>query len=313
MYDPNGNLKSTSQENGVITSYEWGYNNNYPVVQIKNAVNNVTLGPIAQQTASIGYSNEKGDGSFVVNTDPQVTPFTTGVANGSVTITAGNGNFISLNGGHIDITGTLTGPNGYSKSIALSVTDANPSAAITITGLATGTYSLTSSAGFYTLPNISYVAGLSILYPTNTTTVGTKEFYYEGFEESAAGVSGQAHTGRKYGTNNTVSWPIPATGRTYKISYWYLAGSVWKYSGEQSYQGPSFTMQSANAYDDIRIYPVDAEMTTYTYEPLIGITSSIDPKGETTYYEYDSFQRLMNVRDKDQNIIKHIDYHYQGQ
>jgi len=313
MYDANGNIKSTSQENGVVMSYEWGYNNNYPVVQIKNAINNITQGPLAQQTALIGYSNEKGDGVFVVNTDPQVTLFTTGVDNGSVTITAGNGNFISLNGGHIDITGTLTGPGGYSKNIALSVTDVNPSAAITITGLVAGTYSLTSSAGFYTIANTSYIADLSILYPTNTTTVGTKEFYYEGFEESLAGVSGQAHTGRKYGTNNTVSWPIPATGRTYKISYWYLSGGVWKYSGEQNYQGPSFIMQSAGAYDDIRIYPVDAEMTTYTYDPLVGVTSSTDPKGETIYYEYDSFQRLMDVKDKDRNIVRHMNYHYQGQ
>ncbi|NHA08134.1 RHS repeat protein, partial [Mucilaginibacter sp. HC2] len=44
-----------------------------------------------------------------------------------------------------------------------------------------------------------------------------------------------------------------------------------------------------------------------------GITSITDTKGETTTYEYDSFQRLMNVKDKDGNIVKHMDYHYQGQ
>ena len=52
-------------------------------------------------------------------------------------------------------------------------------------------------------------------------------------------------------------------------------------------------------------------VTTYTYLPLVGITSMTDPKGETTTYEYDSFQRLMNIKDKDGNIIKHIDYNYQ--
>lgn len=57
----------------------------------------------------------------------------------------------------------------------------------------------------------------------------------------------------------------------------------------------------------------DAQVTTYTYSPLVGITSMTDMKGETTYYEYDSFQRLMNVKDKDGNIVKHTDYHYQGQ
>ncbi len=57
----------------------------------------------------------------------------------------------------------------------------------------------------------------------------------------------------------------------------------------------------------------NAQVTTYTYNPLVGMTSSTDAKGETTYYEYDTFQRLMNVKDKDGNIIKHMDYHYQGQ
>ncbi|MGN8072811.1 hypothetical protein [Mucilaginibacter sp. 22184] len=57
----------------------------------------------------------------------------------------------------------------------------------------------------------------------------------------------------------------------------------------------------------------NAQVTTYTYDPLIGMTSMTDAKGETTYYEYDGFQRLMNVKDKDGNILKHMDYHYQGQ
>lgn len=57
----------------------------------------------------------------------------------------------------------------------------------------------------------------------------------------------------------------------------------------------------------------NAQITTYTYDPLVGMTSSTDPKGMTTTYEYDSFQRLMNVKDQNGNIIKHNDYHYQNQ
>jgi hypothetical protein len=54
-------------------------------------------------------------------------------------------------------------------------------------------------------------------------------------------------------------------------------------------------------------------VTTYTYKPLVGMTSMTDAKGQTTYYEYDNNQRLMNVKDQYGNILKHNDYHYAGQ
>ncbi|WCT13634.1 hypothetical protein [Mucilaginibacter jinjuensis] len=57
----------------------------------------------------------------------------------------------------------------------------------------------------------------------------------------------------------------------------------------------------------------NAQVTIYTYAPLIGMTSTTDAKGIPTYYEYDSFMRLMNIKDKDGNIVKHVDYHYQNQ
>ncbi len=54
----------------------------------------------------------------------------------------------------------------------------------------------------------------------------------------------------------------------------------------------------------------NAMVTTYTYIPLIGMTSSTDPKGMTTFYEYDDFQRLKSIKDQKGNIIKSYDYHY---
>lgn len=63
-------------------------------------------------------------------------------------------------------------------------------------------------------------------------------------------------------------------------------------------------------FDDLRIHPSDAQMVTYTYDPLVGITSQTDPAGRTTYYEYDSLHRLKVLRDLKGKILKSFDYHY---
>lgn len=55
------------------------------------------------------------------------------------------------------------------------------------------------------------------------------------------------------------------------------------------------------------------QVTTYTYEMFKGITSETDPRGRTIYYEYDDFNRLVLVRDHEQNILKKICYNYAGQ
>jgi YD repeat-containing protein len=54
----------------------------------------------------------------------------------------------------------------------------------------------------------------------------------------------------------------------------------------------------------------NAQVTVYTYKPLVGMTSVTDPKGMTTYYEYDNFQRLLTIKDQNGHIVKSYDYHF---
>ncbi|WP_074407480.1 MULTISPECIES: PKD domain-containing protein [Aquimarina] len=60
-------------------------------------------------------------------------------------------------------------------------------------------------------------------------------------------------------------------------------------------------------------YFADAQVTGYTYDPLVGVTSITDPKGHKAYYKYDEFNRLMYGLDNDQHIAQQVRYNYQGE
>ncbi|CAN0603958.1 unnamed protein product, partial [Ectocarpus sp. 12 AP-2014] len=65
--------------------------------------------------------------------------------------------------------------------------------------------------------------------------------------------------------------------------------------------------------EDLRAAFPTAMVTTFTYDLMVGVTSVTDPRGYTTYYEYDEFNRLKEVKDDEGNIVEDIKYHYQGQ
>lgn len=66
------------------------------------------------------------------------------------------------------------------------------------------------------------------------------------------------------------------------------------------------------ALKDIQSAFPNAVITTYTYDPLVGVTSITDPRGYTIFYEYDELQRLKNVKDPQENILSNNVYHYKN-
>jgi hypothetical protein len=65
--------------------------------------------------------------------------------------------------------------------------------------------------------------------------------------------------------------------------------------------------------DELRLYPSNAQMTTSTFQPLVGQTCSCDPNNVISYYEYDEFNRVKLIKDQNKNIIKQYCYTNSGQ
>jgi len=67
-----------------------------------------------------------------------------------------------------------------------------------------------------------------------------------------------------------------------------------------------------NQLNAIRDLPAlsNALVTTYTYDPLVGVTSMTDPSGYTSYYVYDDFNRLEYIKNKNGEVLEDYKYNY---
>lgn len=166
--------------------------------------------------------------------------------------------------------------------------------------------------------SMGYLYGYGNTLPiAKATNANNTEMYVQNFEDET--LSGQSispsssHTGIKYwaGGNYQVNFIRP-NNRPYVIDYWYSSGGQWYYI-KKDYTSNSVTLTESTTFDDIRIYPKDAQMTTYTYDHVLGMTSTEDMNGRTTYYEYDDFGQLIVTRDSEKNIVKAYKYRYNSQ
>lgn len=56
-----------------------------------------------------------------------------------------------------------------------------------------------------------------------------------------------------------------------------------------------------------------AMVSTFTYEPMVGVTEMTDPKGYTMTYLYDDLNRLKEVRNHNNKLVSENMYHYKNQ
>ncbi len=87
-----------------------------------------------------------------------------------------------------------------------------------------------------------------------------------------------------------------------------------EFSGCQTVRCEIWNNDTSPVYvDDVIFRPSDALMTTYTYKPLVGMTSQTDPNGQTIFYEYDDLGRLTQIKDCNNRLIQKTEYHYANQ
>lgn len=118
--------------------------------------------------------------------------------------------------------------------------------------------------------------------------------------------------------------------KAYVVSYWSNGGAATVQYNSTSYPGTAMTTVNGWTYyehplptlgsssyvtisgttsiDELRLYPANAQMITYTYAPE-GLTSIADTKGSVSHFEYDFFQRLKNIKDFYGNIVSNYGYH----
>lgn len=74
-------------------------------------------------------------------------------------------------------------------------------------------------------------------------------------------------------------------------------------TSEQDLLSALDTFRNNTAFKDFKI-------TTYTYDPLIGVTSVTSPNGMKEFYKYNAQNKLEKVLDADGNILKEYKYQY---
>lgn len=143
-----------------------------------------------------------------------------------------------------------------------------------------------------------------------------------------------AKTGTKY--FNTNSYPVSKTSITpgnYILSYWikdatptvFFTGAtgVATITGETdpngwTYKETKFSIASSGGFsitgnckiDEVRLYPSDAQMKTFAFTPLVGVTEMCDENNVETHYEFDKFSRLEWVEDYNRDPLLNYKYAY---
>lgn len=142
-----------------------------------------------------------------------------------------------------------------------------------------------------------------------TTITGKNCYSLAGGAISKTGLTTATSYTVSYWTKNASPYTIAGTISGYPLKGETING--WTYYEHRISGQSAVTINGTGFIDELRLHPADATAITYTYEPLVGISSICNESNKTSYYQYDSDGRLVTVRDQYGKILKQVEYQYQ--
>lgn len=314
-YDKSGNPLHICDNQGVHTSYKWGYGASFPTAQIINAANTYKLTTesiIQTNTKTIRFDPSRPSSNIRSHT------FTTNMTG--------------------DVTIMLSGALGYDWVVEGKLDSQN----FVVVQLRSGKsleepWSRYASAYTYTITFKNIVAGVhqihiihtnnragdyasgefgSMTYTyrnreTNFTEEGEDEFLYENFEDSS--LCGIYPFGYHSNACRVGSYEVALKGdsdRKYILDYRVYENGGWKYVRTDMGGRSHVIDEGVKPIDDVRVYPEDADMQSFSWKPHIGMWSRTNSAGITESYAFDRFGRLESIKDNNGDIIRHYKYNY---
>lgn len=315
-YDNKGNPVTLKQEVASPMTYLWGYNKRLPIASVENAK---YVSEIANNDQNITFS---GLQIPMGNTMYELGEFTV-TEEKDYKIDRGYERYPD----NYSVMYQVTFENTNNGSGSASFTDTTPPSGNNFT---------------YTSPTVHLKPGL---YKVKLTNIGYNGYqgqvennfnftvydaieasipFHTSFEEDITNINETyAITGKNSHVGlYTIKFPQTSTLGYNKVivSYWSKSGAStpWQYvenTVDLSGGAQSYTIGAYNTYiDEVRVYPPDARMKTFTYDPFYKTQTSImGENGQTQYYNYDSFGRLKEQYKMEGNIkklLKSANYHY---
>lgn len=312
-YDEKSNITSLKKNDDIPITYIWGYDKNLPIAKVDNS----------NLVSQLGSENQ----DKFISTSLYIPMGNTSYELGSFTITEEKNYKIDRNYENIpsiySIMYQIRFENLNNNADSVSFTDITPSGGHTHTFtsqsqlLKPGTYKVhLSNIGYNGYQGfVEHIFNFTIY---NTVKIDKSIPFHTSFEEDVEHVSTtHAKTGNKSHIGQ-YNLKIPPASLGYEkviVSYWGKShnSESWEYvEAIVDANGQNHNIGGSYYYiDEVRMYPINAMMTTYTYDPFYKHpTSILMPNNQGEYYKYGNFGRLIEVRNEKGELLKEYKYHY---